>query len=124
MIDVPVTAPSSLRTCTSTGWLEARVTNLALARACRPRLLVIRTVRSIPALMPPPRPAPRMRPRYICVPPRAPQRPPRPPSSTCAPIPAGSAWAGSSPQSPPHARASSARWRGWRAFRRTGRSAR
>ena len=45
VIEVPVTQLPSFSTVSSTGCEEARVTNLALARACRPRRLPIRTVR-------------------------------------------------------------------------------
>src|SRR5690242_811321 len=93
MIEVPVTAWPSLATATSTGCDEARVTNLALALACNPRLLVMSTDRSA-RIRQPPRRAPRKRPRYICARPRARRLPRRSPSSPCAHRPAESASAG------------------------------
>ena len=56
MIELPVTQLSSLLTCTCTasGNRETAVTNLALARACNPRALVITTVCSVIARFPAP----------------------------------------------------------------------
>ena len=90
MIDVPVTvsppaipsAPARV-TCTSQGCCPASCTNLADARACRPRRLVIGTSRR--AVTRPRRPALRTRPKYTCAPPRPPVRPP-------CPRPDGAAW--------------------------------
>ena len=76
MIDVPQTRlPSFSTSMTASSWL-ARLTNLAEARACRPRWFSMRSSRlnAVKPLLPREFPTP---PRYICARPRAPLSPRR-----------------------------------------------
>ena len=88
MIDVPQTRLPSFSTSILASISLARLTNLALARAWSPRLLVIATSR-LTAVKPPLPRGFRRRPRYICGRPRARRRPRRGPASPCGRLRAG-----------------------------------
>src|SRR3546814_10981183 len=89
MIEVPLTRdpPFSTSTDTLSGRRLTKVTNLALARACRPRWLVISTVSLFSFKHPPPAfPTP---PRYISAPLPSRRSPPRGVPSSCPPFQVG-----------------------------------